>query len=184
MTATTDILDEVDWDEHASNMVDVMVPKYMDLLEIAWGDAGDKLSVLGAFDVKNPHVQSTVKDLAKQVTGMADSTKDDLRGLLDRAFSADKTPSTDEIAKQIRDYGITSSTSRSETIARSETATAYNVGAVMSYREANVDKVEVMDGDGDAECSEADGQIWSLEDAEANPIAHPNCTRAFAPVVE
>jgi hypothetical protein len=58
-----------------------------------------------------------------------------------------------------------------------------NVGAILSYREAGLEKVEVLDGDGDDICAEADGQIWTLEQAEANPLGHPGCTRSFAPIV-
>jgi len=47
-----------------------------------------------------------------------------------------------------------------------------------------VDAVQVSDGtDFDDACREADGQVWSLDDAAANPLQHPRCTREFAPVL-
>jgi hypothetical protein len=50
--------------------------------------------------------------------------------------------------------------------------------------QAGVTHVEVSDGDDDDDCADADGQVWTLEEALANPIAHPNCVRSFAPADE
>lgn len=72
---------------------------------------------------------------------------------------------------------------RAETIARTETARTLNAAAVESYREYEVTHVLVDDGDEDEPCAAAHGQTWTLEEAEADPIAHPNCVRSFAPVV-
>jgi hypothetical protein len=44
--------------------------------------------------------------------------------------------------------------------------------------------VDVLDGDDDEPCASANGARWTVEEAEANPLGHPNCTRAFSPVVE
>ncbi len=59
-----------------------------------------------------------------------------------------------------------------------------STGAVVSYQEAGIKEVDVLDGDGDAICAQADGQRWTLEEAQANPLGHPGCTRAFSPVVD
>ena len=73
---------------------------------------------------------------------------------------------------------------RLDRIARSETVSAYNLGAVDQYRSAGVVMVEVSDGDGDEECAAADGATWTLEEAEGDPIAHPNCTRTWIPITD
>lgn len=70
---------------------------------------------------------------------------------------------------------------RAETIARTETATLLNRASVESYREFGITHVTVIDGDDDDECAAANGQVWTLEQAEAEPIEHPNCVRDFAP---
>lgn len=72
---------------------------------------------------------------------------------------------------------------RAETIARTETATMLNQASIAQYADLGVDRVQVYDGDEDEACAEADGAIWTLERAEAEPLAHPNCTRTFAPIV-
>jgi phage portal protein BeeE len=73
---------------------------------------------------------------------------------------------------------------RLDRIARTETVSAYNLGAVDQYRDAGVQLVEVSDGDGDDECAAADGATWTLDEAEADPSAHPNCTRTWIPITD
>lgn len=73
---------------------------------------------------------------------------------------------------------------RAETIARTETATLLNQASAESYREYGVETVQIIDGDGDDECAAADGQEWTLDEWIANPIAHPNCVRDAAPILD
>lgn len=179
----SDILSRFNERAHAKRMADALVPRYLDLLELAWNEQADRFPVLGAWDVKNPAVQRTVKNLAKRVTGMAATTKDDIRGVLERVFDAETTPGTDVIARALREAGTTSSKSRSEMIARTETATAYNHGAIVSYQEAGVERVEILDSDNDEECAARNGKVVTLDEALAIE-PHPNCVMAFAPVVD
>jgi SPP1 gp7 family putative phage head morphogenesis protein len=177
MTRAQDITNRVDIKGHASRLARVLTPRYLDLLELGW-DA----EIAGAFDVKNPAVRALTRTLATRVVGMADTTKDDIRGVLERAFDADKIPGTDVIARQLREAGVTSSRSRSEMISRTETATAFNQGALLSYTEAGVEKVECLDSDNDPECEERNGKVFTVEEAqEIEP--HPNCVLAWAPIV-
>lgn len=76
------------------------------------------------------------------------------------------------------------SDARAETIARTELAQAYNRGNLAAWRATGTEFVHVFDGDSDAECQEADGQIWTVDEADANPTSHPNCVRSFAPVTK
>lgn len=74
---------------------------------------------------------------------------------------------------------------RATNISRSETKTAQNNSAVETYLDSEVvDGVIVYDGtDDDDECREANGQIWTFEQALENPIQHVRCVRSFAPNV-
>jgi SPP1 gp7 family putative phage head morphogenesis protein len=72
---------------------------------------------------------------------------------------------------------------RAEMIARTETAYAYNDSAIQSYRELDVEKVEVIDGDADDVCAPVNGATWTMDEALAHPVGHPNCTRDFIPVL-
>lgn len=73
---------------------------------------------------------------------------------------------------------------RARTIARSEASMAYNRGVVAGLHDAGIDKVEVIDGTGDDICAPVNHKIWTLEEAEANPLGHPNCSRHFLGVLE
>lgn len=72
---------------------------------------------------------------------------------------------------------------RAEMIARTEMQTAYNLGVVKALKDAGEEYVYVDDGDEfDEECQNADGEYWTIEEAEANPLEHPNCQRTFRPL--
>lgn len=73
---------------------------------------------------------------------------------------------------------------RANTIARTETAIATNHGSVLGIQQAGVERVDVFDGTDDAACAAANGAVWTVEQALADPVAHPNCVRAFGPHVE
>jgi hypothetical protein len=74
---------------------------------------------------------------------------------------------------------------RAETIARTESAVAYNTGAVDCWSESGIVKrVRVTDGDYCDICRHVNGQTWTLEEAHKRPIEHPNCWREFYPIIE
>jgi hypothetical protein len=61
----------------------LMKPFHKALMLEAFGDvANDGIAV--AFDLANPYVRGTLASLAKQVTRVADSTKDEIRALVGR----------------------------------------------------------------------------------------------------
>ena len=73
---------------------------------------------------------------------------------------------------------------RSKTIARTEIATAQNTGTAGRYKAAGVTEVIIQDGDLDDLCAPYDGTRQSIDWALDNPIAHPNCTRAYSAVID
>lgn len=196
MTTPEAIAKRVNWKRHASNLSGAIVPKQLVLLEIAWEAQRKKFPIIGAFDLKNPNVQKLIPGLAKRVVGISEYSRTEIVSMLDQALAgAGKIPGTDEIARRFRliaelsePEGATRqelrrAVRRAQTIARTETTTAFNHGAVASYAEAGVEKVELLDSDNDPECAERNGKIVSLEEAlEIEP--HPNCVLAFAPVVD
>jgi len=167
--------------DDGSAVASLMQTFYQALLEDAFLDAAEA-GVDVAFDLANPYVQTVLSSLAKNITGVAETTKDDIRLLVAR--QADEGWSVEELQKQIRAKGDIASRSRALTIARTETGQAYNQGAIAAYRAGGVTHVDVLDGDDDEICAAANGARWTLDEAERNPLGHPNCTRAFSPVVE
>ncbi len=192
MALADQLLDGYDWDASKGRIEDLLKEAYPDIMALAYDQAnGEELPVSVSFDVTNPRVQDTISGLAEKVRSVSDTTRQNIRDIIGTALAGeydenlDRTvvPSYQEIARRIREAGEIDSTSRSKTIARTETAVALNTGSLLAYRDAGLEQVTVLDGDDDPECSEANGSVWTLEEAEANPIAHPNCVRAFAPGV-
>ncbi|MCO7177025.1 hypothetical protein ACFP7A_01255 [Sporolactobacillus kofuensis] len=73
---------------------------------------------------------------------------------------------------------------RARRIARTEASMSYSRGQIASARDADVTKVEVLDGTQDEICAPVNHEIWTLEEAESNPVGHPNCSRQFLFVIE
>ncbi|MGD0263540.1 MAG: hypothetical protein ABSD47_01135 [Candidatus Methylomirabilota bacterium] len=136
---------------------------------------------------------------ARLVTQVDDTSKELIRNLVTEELRAGVVIQdlTDDLMKAFGDFAEY----RAERIARTETALAFNHGTIGGYRDAGVEYVEVLDGPGclpdghddDAgppapdvygiqEDAEANGQIWSLDEAAGYPVGHPNCVRAFAAV--
>lgn len=70
-------------------------------------------------------------------------------------------------------------------VLRTHTAIIINAGTLNTAIERGSPGVAVSDGgpgDVDEPCEVANGQKWSLGYAIANPLEHPNCRRAFAPL--
>jgi hypothetical protein len=151
------------------------------VIESAFGDAS-LAGVPVSFSLEMREVQQVLKRLAKDIKNVTDTTKEDVRRLVGRA--AEEGWGVEQLQKAIREKGEIASRSRALTISRTETGTAYNLGSVAAYRAGGVTHVEVLDGDDDEPCASANGSRWTLEEAEKNPLGHPNCVRSFIPIVE
>lgn len=169
----------------------VLNPHVLAAAESGWEAAADEFAIDAAFDVENPHVGRVLSSASSErVRRINDVTRETLRRTLDAG--ADRGYSVYQMANGVTadDFpGIRSVVEetyrgRAETIARTEMAWGSNQGATALYASEGVTHVEVLDGmDWDEPCQAANGQTWTLERAEAEPLQHPNCQRAFAPVV-
>lgn len=163
--------------------------RYYPLLVRAGWDAGaDAVGAQIAWDLDNPFVQEVLDQLAKRIRGVAETTREDIRRLVGR--QADEGWSIERLADEIRKQGEITSKSRSELIARTETASAYSQGSILAYEESGVvSGIEWLAGPDECpECAELNGKIVGLGDEFADginyPPAHPACRCAIAPVVE
>ena len=185
MSKAEEVVNRANSKEHAKRLARAITPHHTKLLEIAWEEKRKKFPIIGDFSLKNPHVRAALVRLGgSRIVSMAETSKNDLTRLLTNIYDREKIPGTDEIRREIQQSGVETSKYRAERLARTETAIAMNAGATASYREAGIEKVEVLDSDDDEDCASVNGTIQTLEWAEENPIAHPNCVRAFAPIVE
>lgn len=142
-------------------------------------DAIDQFELPVAFNAADAEAVSYASNRgAELVTMITRTQREDVAALVEAAISAGWSPQ--HFASELRSR-FTFSKARASMIARTETAIAYNRGKTSTYRMANISYVYVYDGDYDEECQLANGSIWTLADAEANPIEHPNCKRTFRP---
>jgi HK97 family phage portal protein len=151
------------------------------ILRHSWNDAAAELGTELGFDLENQWVKRVIKRLSEKIVDVSDTTRKEVQGIVEEGLS--KGWSIDEIAAAIRELKEVHSTSRARTIARSETAMAYNLGSLAGYREAGVKEVDVFDGDEHEPCRSNNGARWSIEKAEETPLCHPNGTLAFAAVI-
>jgi len=121
--------------------------------------------------------------------GIEAETRRRVAGYVDQAAQEGLSPAG--LAKLIeQDASGAFGKARALVIARTETGTAYNLASLEGYRASErVEHVQIFDAD---ECGWtehddpdlADGTVRTLDEAEECPLSHPNCVRAWAPVVE
>lgn len=166
---------------------------YAELVSDAFVDAnGDGVAV--AFSLDNPYVQTVLDRLAKQVKGVAETTKDEIRALVGR--QAAEGWSIERLAQEITDQGLIAAGTeqdpgpRVRMIARTETASAYTQGSIAAYKASGVvSGVKwLASADSCAICQALDGEVRGLDEAFGDGIdsvpAHPNCTCVLSPVVK
>lgn len=114
-------------------------------------------------------------------TGIENTTIEDVRRVLTHSLETglDNTATREALGSLFDDYADW----RLDRISLTETTAAYNQGAIGQYRDAGVQLVKVIDGD-DPLCSDANGAEWTLEQAENEPLGHPNCRRTWIPLTE
>lgn len=177
--------DSFDWEKWNTKIRDVIDEGYRSVAEEQAETEADKYDL--EWDKEDPFVDRWFTNyVGERITQIDETTRSIVRDELQSAFEDGQAESVQDLAGRLRDITADSaafSPSRALMIARTETAIAYNTGAVLSYRQNGIDEVEVSDGDEDEECSEADGEVWDLDEALSNPTAHPNCRRSFAPVI-
>lgn len=141
------------------------------------------------WDVQHEFTKTARDKLASLVVRVNETTRSQIAEQVEvglkRGYSIPRIANgfQDEGYTGIRGVFDTATTARAEVIARSETAMMFNAASSASFRAGGIEEVDVFDGTGDAGCADAAGQRWSLDKADDNLLEHPNCVRAFAPVV-
>ena len=141
---------------------------------------GQKASPVGVVD-------KVLTRGAARVTGINQTTKDRIAQLIADALDEGASRGEDAAATIL---GVADALEaipifddyRAELIARTEVMDAYNAAALGSYSEAGISEVQAIDGDGDEECAARDGQIFTMDEADAIED-HPNGTLDWVPVV-
>ena len=144
------------------------------------------------FEETDPAVIAAMRQSGTRITAITETTRDAVRRYLE--YGASQGWSIGQLVRGDETYpnglrGIVEETyrNRARAIARTEMAFAQAEGAYNRYRDAGVDRVEILDNgfdDSHPECVRLNGTIQTLDWYRANPLQHPNCVRAAAPVIE
>lgn len=180
--------DELYPPEDEAELGDFVRRWYVEILRLSWEAWNYALGVELAFDLDDPLVNRILGQAGTRVRDITATTLEALREVLQRGealgWSVDDLARGADGLPGIRDIIEETYRNRAETIARTELGWAQNLGTVERYAAAGVQKVLILDNglaDDDEPCQVANGQIWSLMAFRANPLEHPNCTRAAAP---
>jgi HK97 family phage portal protein len=164
---------------------------YVEIISASWETWNEALGTEVAFELSDPAVVAALKDAGSQVRAIRDTTRDELRGLLqygaEQGWTAEQLRRGDDTRPGVRDLIAETYKNRARTIARTELANAQQVASVERYKAAGVKNVIVFDNgteDSDPTCTELNGTTQTLAWARANALQHPNCVRAFGPAFE
>jgi hypothetical protein len=179
------IVDSFDWDAWSVEMADLLDGPLRDIMNTQATRTAENLGE--TFDPDDPFVKRTFTEyVGARIKQLDATTKEEVSELIRSVVEESGAESTLALGDLVRDQMLEKfeeyADYRADRIARTETANLYNVGTILASRQMGFTHVEVFDGDEDEECSAANGQIWTLAQALANPTAHPNCERSFAPV--
>lgn len=160
---------------------------YRDVVSATGADAALGQGV--SFDVDDPFLQEHMTAyVGERITQMSRSTQKDVARVVRQALAQGADLATadlkDKILAAARAQYDDYEAYRALRIARTESAIAYNHGGVLGGSQAGFDTFDVVDGTDDEECAAANGAVWSTTKCLNNPIAHPNCQRAFFPHVD
>jgi len=181
---------DLDWKAEAAALRKILGRWYDVYGKAAYEAVSELVSVELVWDAEAPGVRRVIDQLGRQVSGINEATRELLAARI--AAGIEQGYSVDQIVVGVADAGFEGlrdmvagwGEARAQTIALTESANAFNLASVAGYRDSGiVEQVEVFDGTGDAECAQANGSTWTLDQATKDPIAHPNCQRAFGPIV-
>lgn len=143
--------------------------------------AADYAEARGAELVGKKWVDGMLVDNPRAEWAITDKTRELVNELLSEAL--ENGSSYQEFASRLEDLSVFDD-ARAELVARNEIALAMAGGKVAAFKEGDVEYVYIYDGDGDEACQEANGELWTVEEYEANPLEHPNCERDARPATQ
>ena len=176
--------------EQIEKYAKIAIPRITEMVMMNGNNVYAELGVSGSFDVSNPKVVSWIKKkVGMLIKEIPETTLDKLRRTL--AEGVDAGESIHKLASRISSVYEEAKGYRSVRIARTETITASNQGALQAYDQSGVvEKKEWLPaGDACEICLDIvnDGAIGLHENFSGGfdcPPAHVNCRCTILPILE
>lgn len=163
----------------AALLGEVLAPLQMSMLEDVSRLVVGELGI--AFDLDDAATRAYLRSAGSNIVGITDTTRSAVQAALIEGQRAGE--GVDQLAARLRNLPAFDDR-RARTVARTELAHSSNTAALANYRASGVVVgIRVFDGDYDASCAAMNGKTFSLGHEPAT-LQHPNCRRAFAPIVD
>lgn len=123
----------------------------------------------------DPKVLEIVANRNQAIVGATETMANEVRDLIADGIAEGETEK--QLKERVRSYFVDAKDSKAKSIARTETAAAFNNGTLASYQEAGVGWVEwsaANDGETRASHKGADGEVVALGDTFSNGLTHPH----------
>jgi HK97 family phage portal protein len=189
----------IDWeqllfDSDAAELEALTKRFYVELLQLSWDNWNVELGLDAAFDLADPAVTKALADAGVHVKAIQQTTLDALRDSAqyanEQGWSIDHwvrgDPGAVPPVKGLRDLIEQTYQGRAKTIARTELGNAAQTASANRYAAFGVDRVLVLDNgveDSAPQCvvlgNGGRGTIMPIAWAQAHPLGHVNCLRAF-----
>lgn len=173
-----DPLTLLDWTAEDAFLLTIVEGHFTDVAQLALPFVGEQLGLTVAFDLANPYIARVLDGVGVLVKGLNADSQQMLQDAIESGLAAGDGPGV--IAANLSDLVAGWSDARSLTIARTETAHAFNWAATAGYRDSGiVSDCICLDSpdcgwDGHDDPEQADGTVRSLDEAEEFPTSHPN----------
>lgn len=179
LRAGDDTADALVAEGEATLLGDTLVPLQRALLSDVQGLVLAELGV--QFDLDDAATRDYLRRAASNIGGITSTTREAVRAALIEGQQAGE--GIPQLAARLRELSAFNR-ARAITVARTELGHSTNLSALANYRASGVVVgVRVFDGDYDAACAAMNGRTFSLGQEPAT-LQHPNCRRAFAPIVD
>ena len=162
---------------HNARLGDILLPLY---LETGGGIQASLAAFYGYRALPNP--DPLINIAGNRIGGVNMETKRLVQEVLRRGLTEDAT--SRDIQRQLRE--VLKSPARAKTITRTELASFTNQAQTEVMRLNGEGYVEALDAvdcgwNGHDDGTKANGRVVSIEEANSQPISHPNCVRAYTP---
>jgi len=164
---------------------------YIEIVRLSWETWNLALGTEIVFGLENPAVVEALAIAGTNITSIHETTLAAVQAVLrygaEQGWTIDDLVRGDDSQAGLQTIVTETYKNRARAIARTELGTAQNVASISRYEQSGVAQVRVLDGNGPNSCqacTDLNNSLQSLAWARANPLGHPNCIRAFAPVIE